>query len=101
MLLLIDFENTSLGTHVNFHVSESADVPETTTLLPQLADRLIAQSSFAVAVGTFVSLEPKGNQQGKESTASKMAMLLPNVATTEFRIYLVLKLTKDQRASSS
>jgi len=30
-----------------------------------------------------------------------MAMLLPNVATTEFRIYLVLKLTKDQRASSS
>jgi len=30
-----------------------------------------------------------------------MAMLLPNVATTEFRIYLVLKLTKDQCASSS
>lgn len=41
---------------VNFHVSETADIPETTTLLPQRADRLIAQSSFAVAVGTVVSL---------------------------------------------
>lgn len=41
---------------INFHVSESADIPETTTLLPQLADCLVPQSSFAVAEGTVVSL---------------------------------------------
>lgn len=41
---------------IDFHVSESADIPETATLLPERADCFIAQSSFTVAEGTAVSL---------------------------------------------
>lgn len=45
---------------INFHVSESADIPETATLLPERADCLISQSSFTVAEGTAVSLVTGG-----------------------------------------